>query len=212
MKRVPRSMPLISTANRGVSFKRTFFLASWTLGTTATTDFWKKLTPRFSDMPNAAEFQVLFDEYKMTGIKITFHPRFSSVQLAPSSGVTVSNNQLYITLANATREHEANPTGTYSSTTYNNFLEEMGGRSRTYMLNKPRSIYFKPTVYDETGTTTGYGFTHRPAPWQQINNSHQTQLHGCHAFLHDYNFNAQNTAGNGVDIQYTFYFQVRGQQ
>lgn len=209
-KYVPKKMPraIISTANRGVSFKRTFFVSNWAFGVASTSDFWKKLTPRLAECPNSNEYKVLFDEYKVTGIKVTFHPRFGELTVGPSA-TNPSNNQFYITLATSTHDHEATPAGTYSSATYNTFLEEFGSRSKTYKFDKPVSWYFKPTIFDEAGSP--YGTTHRKCPWMNIADSDQIRLHGMHAFIHDYNFGNFNAAQLGCDIQYTFYFQCRGQ-
>lgn len=204
-----KRMPLISVANRGVSFKRIFFSTGWAFGTAATSDFWRKITPRFAELPNYLEYQSLFDEFKMTGIKVTFHPRFGSTFVGLNNA-TVQNNQMYITLSESTRDHEVVPSGSYSSATYNTFLEEFSSRSRTYKFDKPVSLYFKPTIYDETGTP--FGTAHRKCPWMAIADSTQIRMHGMHAFIHDYNFTNVNAASFGCDIQYTFYFQCRGQQ
>lgn len=202
----------LSPANRGVSFKRTFFVSSWAFGTAATSDFWRRFTPRFSDMPNHLEYNAIFDEYKITGIKVTFHPRFGDTNLPiNAASSTVGNNQMYITIANASKEFEWVPAGTYNSTTYNLFLEEVGDKSRTIRFNKPVSLYFKPNIFEEVGGTTGYGYKHTKAPWLQISGSLQPSYHGMHAFIHDYNFTNLNISGFGCDIQYTYYFQCRGQ-
>lgn len=208
--RKPKPMrALISTATRGVSFKRTWFSSAWVFGATTTNDFWRKFAPRFSDMPNHLEYANLFDEYRVTGIKITFHPRFASVLNNASSLAT--NNQMYITVANATKEYNLTPSGTYSSATYNGMLEELGSKAKTIQFNRPVSIYFKPHVFEEIGGATGYGYKQTKAGWFETATSLQPTLHGAHAFIHDYNFGNLNQAGFGVDIQYTFYFQCRGQ-
>lgn len=212
MRRSQPMRALIVTANKGVSFKRTFFTTAWAFGTAATTDFWRRFTPRLSDMPNHLEFNAVFDEYKMTGIKITLHPRFAATNLPINAASSlVANNQMYITIANASKEYELVPTGTYSSATYNNMLEELGSKTRTYRFDRPISLYFRPQIFEEVGGTTGYGYKHVKAPWLQLGTSLQPQYHGMHAFIHDYNFTNLNTFGFGCDVQYTYYFQCRGQ-
>jgi len=199
----------ISTASKGVSFKRSWFSTGWLFGPTTTNDFWRKFAPRFSDMPNHLEYANLFDEYKITGIKITFHPRFQTNM--NNSAQNLLNNQMYITIANATKEYNLVPSGSYSSTTYNNFLEELGSKAKTIQFNRPVSIYFKPHVFEEIGGSTGYGYKQTKAGWFEAATSLQPTMHGAHAFIHDYNFGNLNAAGFGCDIQYTFYFQCRGQ-
>lgn len=211
LKAVKRTLQLC-TATKGVAFKRTFFVQNWAFGTTATTDFWRRFSPRFSDLPNHLEYANLFDEYKITGIKITFHPRFGATNLpVNAANNTVGNNQFYITIANSSLEYELIPSGTYSSATYNTMLEELGSKTRTIRLDKPVSLYFKPNIFEEIGGTTGYGYKHRPCPWLELKTGLSPQMHGMHAFIHDYNFSNANLQGMGVDIQYTFYFQCRGQ-
>jgi len=202
----------LSTANKGVSFKRTFFVQNWAFGTTTTSDFWRRIVPRFSDMPNHLDYNAVFDEYKITGIKVTFHPRFGATNLPNNAANnTAGNNQMYITIANATKEYEYVPTGSYSSSTYNNFLEELGNKTRTIKFDKPVSLYFKPQIFEQVGGTSGYGYKHSKAPWLELGTSLQPAYHGMHAFLHDYNFTNLQISGFGCDIQYTFYFQCRGQ-
>lgn len=202
----------ISTANKGVSFKRSWFSTSWAFGATTTNDFWRRFAPRFSEIPNYLEYANLFDEYKITGIKVTFHPRFGATNLPNNAANnTVGNNQMYITIANGTKEYNLVPTGAYSSTTYNNFLEELGSKARTIKFDKPVSIYFKPHVFEEIGGASGYGYKQTRAGWFETATSLQPTMHGAHAFIHDYNFTNQNITGFGCDIQYTFYFQCRGQ-
>lgn len=205
-------MRALAPASKGVAFKKTFFVSSWAFGTAATSDFWRKFAPRLSDMPNHLEYNAVFDEYRITGIKITFHPRFAATNLPINAASSlVANNQMYITIANATKEYELTPSGTYSSTTYNNMLEELGSKTRTIKFDRPVSLYFKPQIFEEVGGTTGYGYKHVKAPWLQLGTSLQPMYHGMHAFIHDYNFTNLNTSGFGCDIQYTFYFQCRGQ-
>lgn len=201
----------ISTATRGVSFKRTFFSTSWAFGTTTTADFWRRFAPRFSDIPNHLEYAVLFDEYRVTGIKVTFHPRIGMVQFPQNATSVPVSNQFYITIANANNEYEYTPSGSYSSTTYNGMLEELGSRARTYKLDKPVSLFFRPRISEEIGGAGGYGYKQTKAPWLELKTGLNPMLHGMHAFIHDYNFSNLNTQQMGVDIQYTFYFQCRGQ-
>lgn len=212
-KKTWRSKPrAITTATKGVSFKRVFFSTAWAFGTTTTNDFWRRFVPRFSDIPNHLEYANLFDEYKVTGIKVTLHPRFGVVnQPQNSASGTVTNNQMYVTIANANKEYELIPSGSYSSTTYNGMLEELGSKTRTYKFDRPISLYFKPNIFEEIGGASGYGYKHSSCPWLELKSGLNPMLHGMHAFIHDYNFTNLNVSGFGVDVQYTIYFQCRGQ-
>lgn len=203
MVRVPRA---ISNASRGVSFKRSFFVENWGFSPAATSGFWKKLAPSFTDLPNSSEYLVLFDMYKVNGIKVTFHPRNSLVQAPDNQSAGVYNNQFYITYA-AETEHDYSliPTGTYGASNYNSFLEKMGSKVRTKPMTKPVSLYFKPRVIDDLGG----GINMKRCPWLNTSMA-STILYGAHVWLHDYAFGALNNQQFGVDIQYTFYFQCKG--
>lgn len=204
LKRIARP---ISTANRGVSFKRTWFSTAWPFGTATTDGFWRKFNCTLAQCPNYLEYVALFDEYKITGVKVTFHPRNGMVQApAQGTGLAINNNQFYITTSTSKRDYGLVPSGTYSSSTYNGMLEELGASARTKPLTKPVSIFYKPTIYSDEGG----GVNMKKFPWIQTNIV-DVACHGAHAFIHDYNFSNLNAQTMGVDIQYTMYFQCRGQ-
>lgn len=194
----------VSTASRGISFSRTFFTEGWTFSSASTVGFWRRYTPLFSELPNVAEYVALFDEYKVTGIKMTFHPRNVGV-FAQQSQTTALQNQFYITYAIDTEHSGLVPSGFYNAANYNKFLEESGPRAKTRLLNKPVSFFYRPKIRDDVGG----GFNLKACPWMQTNVD-DTLLYGAQIWLHDYNFGALNPAAFGVDVQYTFYFKCRG--
>lgn len=204
MKRIARP---ISNASRGVYFKRTFFSNAWAFDTASTNGFWRRFTPTFSMIPNHLEYASLFDEYKILGVKVTFHPRWTTVNTPVNlaTGGTIGNNLFKLTTTTAKRDYGLIPTGTYNSTTYNQFLEELGTTARTRSMTRPVSIYFKPQIHDDQGG----GVNMKPFPWIQMNIL-DVVCHGAQAFLHDYNFTALNNSGFGLDVQYTLYFMCRG--
>lgn len=194
---VPRA---ISPAARGVSFTRSFFKESWAFSPASTAGFWRKITPTLNDIPNAAEYIALFDQYKITRIKITLHPRFGEL------GAATLNNQFYVTYStDAKRDYTYTPGGTYNSANYNAYLEHMGQGHKTVPLLKPLSFSWKPTIINDVGG----GVNMKTCPWLDTSDSSVLQ-YGCHMFMHDYNFSALNASTFGCDIQYTLYFQCRG--
>lgn len=199
----------ISTVNRGVSFKRTWFSTIWDFNTAAVTGFWQSFRPRFTDIPNSSEYISLFDQFKVTGVKVTFHPRWLNVNMpANITTSTLGNSQFYMTYCKSSNDFDWTPTGTYTSANYNAFLEEGGSSARTVALNRPVSVFFRPKILEDAGTL---GVKMTSPPWMSLNHGANTQFHGIHAFLHDYNFSGSDTSGFGLDIQYTLYFQCKGQ-
>lgn len=208
-KRVTTLKKYVSSANRGVSFKRTWFSTIWDFNTAAVTGFWQTFRPRFTDIPNSSEYVSLFDQFKVTGVKVTFHPRWLNVNMpANITTSTLGNPQFYMTYLKSMNDFDWIPTGTYTSANYNAFLEEGGSSARTVALNKPVSVFFRPKILEDAGTL---GVKMTTPPWMSLNHGANTQFHGIHAFLHDYNFAGADAAGFGLDIQYTLYFQCKGQ-
>lgn len=203
---VPRQ---IAPAGRGVSFKRSWFADSWAFNNVTTPGFWRRFVPDFNDIPNHQEYRNLFDQYRVTGVKVTFHPRNLLVQApAAGTGLGPTNNQVYITYAaNPNEDYQLIPSGLYSSANYNQFLEEMGSHAKTRALTRPISYYYKPRIISDEGG----GVNMKACPWIMCNSAGDPVLYGSHVWLHDYNFGALNSAQFGVDIQYTMYFQCRGQ-
>lgn len=198
-------MKRISTVARGVSFTRTFFKDSWAFSSASTSGFWRKIVPSLSDVPNSAEYIALFDQYKVTRIKITLHPRYGEVYAAVGSSTNVQN-QMYLTYStDAQHDYTYSPGGTYNSANYNSFLEHMGNRSKTVPFKNPVSFSWKPRVIDDMGG----GVNMKVCPWVDTSTSTML-LYGCHLWMHDYNFGSLNATQFGCDIQYTFYFQCRG--
>ena len=55
-----------------LSLKRTTFSSTWSFGTAATNDFWQYYTFTAGDVGGFQDFADIFDEYKITGVKVTF--------------------------------------------------------------------------------------------------------------------------------------------
>lgn len=188
-----------------VNVKRTFNYGYWQPSTTATTDFWKYFTFRFYELPTYTEFTNVFDRYKLNGIKVTFRPRFN--------GFT-GDNTTDTTLPGVTNQAGANlhiindpysitaPSGTYTRTNMNLFLEQ--GNVRSYNGNKVINVFFKPTTY-ETVDGVATGRLKRPG-W--ISSAANPLFYGFHAFAQD--FNMTGSFGQSWDIFVTFYMQFTG--
>jgi len=195
----------ISSANKGVSFVRTFFATNWAFDTASTFGFYRKFAPAFSSIPNYAEYQALFDEFKINKIKVSFHPRFGEV-VSSVAWTTNTNNQYYLTYAPDPKTDPGALTGTYSANTYNGFLEE-NQRVKTKTLNKPVSITYVPRIKAETAIGSS---SMVKGGWMSLEGAINEPHFGLIAFMHDYAFQAANASFAGCDIQITIYFACRG--
>jgi len=205
MRKVPKP---ISTASRGVSFKRQFWSSSWAFSSASTAGFYRRLANSFSNMPNWAEYSNLFDEFKITGIKWTFHPRFGEGILQTQLNAGPVTNQMYFDLVTDTKSDPTIvPAGTYSSSTYNTFLEK-NANVKVHKFDRPVSLFYRPKIAVET--VTGL-LEMRDPGWLTIQNNSGYVHYGGWAFFHDYAFGALNAGANGCDIQVTYYFKCRGQ-
>lgn len=95
------------------------------------------------------------------------------------------------------------PSGTYTRSTLNTFLEN--GKVKSYTGNRPFSVYFKPAVAQTVGNVSGAGFLY--APWLQTSQTALTH-YGFHAFAQDFNMNG--SFGQAFDVFVKFYIQCKG--
>lgn len=201
--RIPRT---VAPSSVGVSFKRTWFDSAWPFSTVTTAGYYRVFRPSFADIPNSGEYVSLFDNFSITGIKITFHPRVSDVTVGATTTTAITSNQMYITMAtDPETDPVIIPTGLYSNTTYNYFLERQA-HPKTFKLDRPRSMFFRPKIAKDDNN----GREMRTPGWLSLQTSQNEPHSSLWAFIHDYNFSNTPPNGFGVDIQYTFYFKCKG--
>lgn len=99
-----------------------------------------------NQLPEAAAYQQLYDQFKITGIKATFVPQVNVNESATGSGATdrmvVPTITMYVDENDATNgEVEADMI--------------VRGNAKTRMFNKPVSIFFKPKVLKGVGGLSG---------------------------------------------------------
>lgn len=193
-----------SMGGRVMSFKRTFCIGNVVPSTAATTSFWNYNQVTFATMPSNTEFVALFDQYKINGFKTTWRPRYDNF----AGNDTVDTTLPGTTAQGLTNVHiindpmsSINPTGTYSYTTLNTFLEN--GSVKSYTGTKPFSVYVKPTIENSLAT----GVTRIKAPW--IDTKNATVPHfGYHSFMNENNMTG--VFNQTFDLFVTLYFQCRG--
>lgn len=196
VRRIPRNI-----RPNQVALKRTWYQTNWTFGTAATANFWQYYQFELATIPNLVELTGLFDEYKINAIKLTFRPRYDSVDVGDAAAAT-SLPQAYLHYC-VDPANTQTPSGIYNSATLNSFLEHSGTKTRT--LNRPVSIYFKPKVISELVSNQS-GMMRKP-DW--IRTSATNVAHrGVHVFLQQNNFATSNNQ-IVLDVFYTYYMQLK---
>lgn len=197
--RVPRSLRL-----NAISFKRKTWVGNWQPSTASTVDFWKYYSFSLNAMTAYQDVTNMFDEYRIAGLKVEFHPRFNGFAGNDTTDVTLPG----ITNQSGTKLHilvdpssTLTPSGTYTSSTLNLLLEN--GNVRTYSGNRVVSVYYKPKVFN---TVSGLAANMIRSPWIRTD---QVALphYGFHAFSQDNNFSG--TFGQSWDVFVTYYVQCR---
>lgn len=185
------------------SFIRRTWAENWAFSTVSTSGFYKTYLPTLSALTNVAEYTSLYDLYKINAVKITFTPRWDGFDAG--SAATVGVNCPILSWYVDPYAY-VGPTGTYSSATYNSFLEAANGRVRSRQMNKSVSVYWKPKVLDSGVATNQF----KRCPWLSTANNTQ-QMRQLFVFLHDANF-ANAIPGFSMDVEYTLYFQCKAQR
>lgn len=144
-----------------LSVKRTCFVGTITPASTTTASFWNYVTPSLASagticgttlggLNNVAEYQALFDQYKLAAVKLSFKPRYVDVnlnQINPSSGTSTTDRQ-FLSYVIDTRG-TTTISGTYGTTSYNQFTET--GKVKIRRGDKEVSIYIKPKINEQFG-------------------------------------------------------------
>lgn len=194
-----------STLRRAVQplhIKRTFYNGSWTFGTATTNDFWRYYAFTTAQINNFGEMAAVFDEYRINGIKVTFRPRYDSVDNLQTSG-TLTQPQAYAHYL-VDPASTLLPSGVYGSSSLNTFLENQGVRTRT--LNRPFSIFFKPKVQDQVLGGSTASRTLKPT-WLKTTET-GVDHRGFHIYLQQNAFSTGNT-NIVLDIYFTFYMSLK---
>lgn len=202
-RRTTRTKRTASRRRAGqVSVKRTVYGGQWTMGFAATSDFWKYMIFDMSNFNNFSEMAAVFDEYKVNAIKVTYRPAYDSVSNLSAAGAVVQP-QAYAHVV-VDPASTTNPSGTYGTTSLQTFLEQE--RVKTYTLNRPFSIYFKPKVLDQV-YNTGTASVVRSSPWVRTSDT-ACVYRGYHMYLQQNNFSSGNSNVK-LDYYITMYCQFR---
>lgn len=194
-----------SVVPASMNYKRSFWLQTWVPSTVSTSDFWKFFAITLSSIPNVTELTGLFDQYKINAYKLTFYPKYSEFAGNDQTTSTTNIGQTFMSICYDNRR-TVSSTGTYSSSTFNSFCEQ--GKVKLYKkLNRPMSIYIKPTIEGKFINGTSANMWTGP---QWLPTSSSTISHwGPQVFVHDNNFSAAALGRQSFDIFCTVYLQVK---
>lgn len=208
--RVPRPLK-----TNYLSIKRSWYAGRVVPSTVSTNNFWCYCTPTLmnagilstttlSGLPNLSEYTVLFDAYKISGIKYRFVPRnmdYNLGQINPTGTfydvpmVSIINDPTSVVL----------PSGAYTMATYNTFAET--GSLRRIRGDKEFTIYMKPLIQEQYGSGA---LRYIKPRFTATDSNGQTMPHrGFHIFWHNFNFSSTFTE---YDVYVTYYITFKGQR
>lgn len=190
-----------------MKFQRKFWWFNWSLSTASTAGFWRYMSIALSDMPNNSEIVNLFDQFKITGVRYEFHPRYDSFAGNDTGDITPPN----ITNQGGNVIHVVNdpksvllPSGTYNTTTLNSFMEQ--GKVRTHRGTRPVVIYHRPCIATPTSGISNSQQVR--APWLLTSTGLTVAHTGAHVFFQDPNLTG--ASGQNFDVFVTLYVLCRG--
>lgn len=199
-----------------VSVKRTVYLGQISPNTTTINGYWQYRTvsldtgftnqtgASMGGLTNIAEYEALFDQYKLSAFKITLRPKVNDLQATQDvPGATSFRDVPYVSIVKDPTDRTT-PSGTYNSTALNAFLEL--GRAKTYRGDRKVDIYMKPLVAEQYG---GGAERYVKPQWTDLNTAGKAMPHrGYHLFFHTQNLIA--AAFIQYDVFVTYYLQFRG--
>lgn len=153
---------------------------------------------------NLAEFENLFDQYKLHGIKYTFRPKINklSVDQTATAGPTYQNHYVCIHKDYAST---TNVTGLFNRTTLNGLLESGG---KIYRADRTISVWHKPRIAEQYGG----GATRFVTPkWTTLNTSGKAaEYPGFWFYAFNQNFDATALATQlSFEVMATYYVSFR---
>lgn len=209
-RRMARTMrPSRAIMQSHVNVERTWYSANWTPNTTGTNGFWRYITVNLGACPNVTEYTNLFEQYKINKVTFVLRPRYDSFSGENTTDTTLPG----VTNQGATRVHTVidprsnlTPSGTYTSTTLNTFLEN--GKVKTFSGNKAITIPIKyPAYVNDVNNVAGAENPLCRGRWFSTAAT-TIEFRGCHIFLQDVNLTG--VFGQSFDIFTTMSMSFKG--
>lgn len=192
----------VNMAMRPFAFKRQQYWAFQTPNTVTTSGFWVNYYFSLQQMPDYTEVTNLFDEYKISAMRIRLVPRSTEVGTDQALAGSFPKTTVAVCYDNksALTNYNSPPSGAYNQATFNNFLEQ--GRVRTANRGSIRDVViYQPymTMYDSSRQQ--WIRSH----W--LSTSITSQNHQCcNVFFMSPNF---GTWFDSYDVYVTWYIQAR---
>lgn len=216
---ITKSKYRTSLRNVGLSVKRLCVSGTpMTVSTTATSNFWRYQTvsldsgfqqfdvggTTLTNLTNLAEYQALFDEYKLSAYKVTLIPKF--VDYAQQQGIAYNSTALvpYICIVKDPQSKLV-PTGVWSATTLNTLLENGG---KIYRADRPINIYMRPKVTEQYGS----GADRYVSPkFTDLSSAAGTSMphRGFHMFVFVGTWVSAQMANLAWDVRTTYYLKFK---
>lgn len=190
-----------------------------TFSTTATTNFWKYNTVSLDsgflnyssgtalvNLTNLAEYQALFDQYKLNGYKLTFRPKFFNYnynQINPTTGTTTTNIPYFCIVKDPMST--ITPVGGWSQSTLNTLLEQGG---KIIRADRTVSIYIKPKIVEQYGGGANRYISPRFTDLTTVAGV-ATQHRGFHLFYFNGTWDTASVASNAWDVYITYYLSFK---
>lgn len=140
----------------------------------------------------------LFDQYKISGVKVTFHP-MQPVNMSMSSGSTYTTVAIP-TITYATDNTDANVEQSFQ------LLERSNAKVR--MFNRPVSIYFKPQLSLVADDMNNVQLPYKKSLWLSTDNS-RTRYNALKWHVED---GGDNASAVQYRVLVTYYIQLKGQR
>lgn len=191
-----------------MTVSKTFYLQNWSPNTSTTAGYWRYFSSDINQLPEVSMYSSVFDTYRINSIKYTLRPRYDGFGGENTTDTTLpgvtNQGQDWVHVIIDPKSYTT-PSGTYSSTTLNSFLQS--GKVRTYRGTRPISWTVKyPCLRDDQNGVTNAkairaGF---------LDCSFAPQHYGTHVFIQDVNMTG--TFGNSYDLFVTMNVTFKGQK
>lgn len=211
-----------STKDVGLSVRRMVSgTTPLTYSTVATTNFWKYNTVSLDSimlnyssgsticsLTNLAEYQQLFDQFKLSAYKITLRPKYVNYNMSQQNATTGTTpyNIPYVCIL---KDAESAPSisGGWSQTTLNALLEQGG---KIYRADRPVSIYMKPKVAEQYGSGAVRYITPRYTNLGTGSNAGTQMAHqGFHMFFFNGTWDTASVSQQAWDVYATLYLKFK---
>ena len=156
-------------------------------------------------LTNLAEYQTMFNQYKLSAFKITFRPRYNDINANQGDAATYTGGKdIPYFCINKDPFSRVIPSGTWGPTSLNTLLEDGG---KIYRADRPVSIYMKPWITEQYGS----GATRFIKPRFTDNDASGASMshRGFHLYAYTQNFNASALASYSWDVYVTYYLQFK---